>query len=59
MSIVILLLQNYNQITNNQNIENIEESYTMCLKNMIKRNKLCVSQKFCQCQENPFQWKLI
>ena len=51
MSIVILLLQNYNQITNNQNIENIEESYTMCLKNMIKRNKLCVSQKFCQCQE--------
>ena len=34
-----------------QTIENIEESYTMCLKNMIKRNKLCVSQKFCQCQE--------
>ena len=55
MSIVILLLQNYNQITKDQNIENIEESYTMCLKNMIKRNKLCVSQKFCQCQENPFQ----
>jgi hypothetical protein len=46
MSIVILLLQNYNQITNNQNIENIQESYTMCLKNIIKRNKLCVIRSF-------------